>query len=99
MTYTLIFYKNVLFASSRLFFTVDAAPSPAKYSFTSFTTTPESKNTAIRFGMTIRPLKVSAMLHISPRFIVAPTIATSEYTTMNGLFALVPNKNSMHLVP
>ena len=31
--------------------------------------------------------------------VVAPTIATSEYTTMNGLFALVPNKNSMHLVP
>ena len=71
----------------------------AELTITSFTTTPESKNTAIRFGMTIRPLKVSAMLHISPRFIVAPTIATSEYTTMNGLFALVPNKNSMHLVP
>lgn len=26
MTYTLIFYKNVLFASPRLFFKVDAAP-------------------------------------------------------------------------
>ena len=31
--------------------------------------------------------------------IVGATTATSEYTTMNGLFALVPNKNSMHLVP
>ena len=60
-------------------------PSPSKYSFTSFTTTPDNKNTAIRFGITISPLNVSAMFHISPRFMVAPTIATSAYKIMNGL--------------
>ena len=74
-------------------------PSPSKYSFTSFTTTPDNKNTAIRFGITISPLNVSAMFHISPRFMVAPTIATNAYKIMNGLFARVPNKNSIHLVP
>ena len=71
----------------------------SKYSFTSFTTTPDNKNTAIRFGITISPLNVSAMFHISPRFMVAPTIATNAYKIMNGLFARVPNKNSIHLVP
>lgn len=74
-------------------------PSPSKYSFTIFTTTPDNKNTAIRFGITISPLNVSAMFHISPRFMVAPTIATNAYKIMNGLFARVPNKNSIHLVP
>ena len=74
-------------------------PSPAKYSFTSFTTTPDNRKTAIKFGIAISPLNVSAIFHISPRSIVAPTIATSEYSTINGLLIFVPNKNSIHLVP
>ena len=53
-------------------------PSPAKYSFVSFTTVPESRNKAIRLGIAIRPLNVSAMLHISPRLAVAPRMATRE---------------------
>ncbi len=52
-------------------------PSPQKYSFVSSTTLPESRKSAIRFGIAMRPLKVSAMLHIRPRFAVAPRIATS----------------------
>ncbi len=71
----------------------------AKYSFVSFTTTPDSRNTAIRLGMTMSPLKVSAMLHISPRFIVAPTIAVREYRTMKGMLEREPKRNSIHLVP
>ena len=67
------------------------------YVTTSFSPLP--RNTAIRFGITISPLNVSAMFHISPRFMVAPTIATSAYKIMNGLLAHVPNKNSIHLVP
>lgn len=83
----------------RLFYVTTSFPLSSKYSFTSFTTTPDNKNTAIRFGITISPLNVSAMFHISPRFMVAPTIATSAYKIMNGLLAHVPNKNSIHLVP
>ena len=71
----------------------------AKYSFVIFTTTPDSRNTAIRLGMTMSPLKVSAMLHISPRFIVAPTIAVREYSTMKGMLEREPKRNSIHLVP
>ena len=43
-------------------------PSVAKYSFTIFTTVPDNRNTAIRFGIAISPLKVSAILHRSPKF-------------------------------
>ena len=71
----------------------------AKYSFVSFTTTPDSRKTAIRLGMTMSPLKGSAMLHISPRFIVAPTIAVREYSTMKGMLEREPKRNSIHLVP
>ena len=46
--------------------------------FTSFTTVPDSRNRAIRLGMTIMPLKVSAISHRSPRSMVAPTMATKE---------------------
>ncbi len=52
-------------------------PSPEKYSLVSSTTLPESRKSAIRFGIAMRPLKVSAMLHIRPRFAVAPRMATS----------------------
>ena len=72
---------------------------PAKYSRVSFTTVPASRNRAIRFGIAISPLKVSAMLHISPRFAVAPRIATSEYTTINGLITFSENRNSMQRAP
>lgn len=75
------------------------APSPWKYSFTNLMTVPESRKTAIRFGMDIRPLKVSAILHSRPRSIVAPRIATREYTTMKGFIILEENKNSIHLAP
>ena len=71
----------------------------AKYSFVIFTTTPDSRNTAIRLGMTMSPLKVSAMLHISPKFMVAPTIAVREYRTMKGMLEREPKRNSIHLVP
>ena len=54
------------------------ALSVAKYSFVRRTTVPDSKNSAIKFGIAIRPLKVSAILHIRPRFAVAPKIATRE---------------------
>lgn len=76
-------------------------PSPVvKYSFTSFTTTPDRRNTAIRFGIAIRPLKVSAIFHKSPRSTVAPRIATREYRTMNGLVVLeLLKRNSQHLAP
>lgn len=75
-------------------------PSVAKYSFTIFTTVPDNRNTAIRFGIAINPLKVSAILHRSPSSTVAPRIATREYTTMNGftIFSL-ENRNSIHLAP
>ena len=52
-------------------------PSPAKYSLVSFTTVPDNRKTAIRFGMDIKPLNVSAILHNSPRSTVAPRIATN----------------------
>ena len=85
--------------SARYFIFYTPFPSPAKYSFTCFTTTPDNRKTAIKFGIAISPLNVSAIFHISPRSIVAPTIATSEYSTINGLLIFVPNKNSIHLVP
>ena len=74
-------------------------PSVSKYSFTRRTTVPERRNRAIRFGMAIRPLKVSAILHIRPRSAVAPRMATREYTTMNGLITFSLNKNSMQRAP
>ena len=39
------------------------------------------------------------MSHKSPRSIVAPTIATSEYNTRNGFTAFDLNINSTHLDP
>ena len=62
-------------------------------------TVPDNRNTAIRFGMAIKPLKVSAMLHNNPRSTVAPRIATREYAMRNGFVTLEENKNSMHLAP
>ena len=47
-------------------------------SLTSLTTTPDRRNRAIRLGMAIMPLKVSAMSHSSPRSMVAPTMDTRE---------------------
>ena len=44
----------------------------------SLTTVPDSRNRAMRLGMTIMPLKVSEMSHSSPRSTVAPTMATKE---------------------
>ena len=38
----------------------------AKYSFTSLNTVPDSRNTAIKLGITISPLKVSGALHLLP---------------------------------
>ena len=67
-----IFHSNLIFRVPYASF-----PSLAKYSFTSFTTTPDSRKTAIRFGMDIKPLNVSAILHNSPRSTVAPRIATN----------------------
>lgn len=52
--------------------------SDRKYSFTSLTTVPARRNRAIRLGIAISPLNVSAMLQSNPRSIVAPKMATSE---------------------
>ena len=71
----------------------------SKYSLASLITVPDNKRTAIKLGITIRPLNVSAMFQIRPRSIVAPMIATREYTTMKGLIAPFPNRNSIHLEP
>lgn len=49
-----------------------------KYSFTSFTTVPDKRNRAIKFGIDINPLNVSAILQRSPRSTVAPRMATRE---------------------
>ena len=59
-------------------FVVGNQPSDAKNSLVSLTTVPESSSSASRFGMLIRPLKVSAMLHSRPRSIVAPRMDTKE---------------------
>lgn len=70
-----------------------------KYSFTSFTTVPDSKNNATKFGIDIRPLHVSAIPQIIPRSTVAPRIATSAYTSINGFTIFVENTNSTHRAP
>lgn len=53
-------------------------PFPGKCSFVSFTTIPDSSSSAIRFGMLISPLNVSAMSQSSPKSSVAPRIDTNE---------------------
>ena len=45
----------------------------AKYSFVSFATTPERAKRAMKFGMAMRPLKVSAMSHTTSSEATAPT--------------------------
>ena len=54
------------------------APFPGKCAFVSFTTIPDSSSSAIRFGMLISPLNVSAMSQSSPKSSVAPRIDTNE---------------------
>ena len=49
-----------------------------KYSLVSLRTTGESSATAIRLGIAIIPLKVSAMLHSRSSLTVAPRMATRE---------------------
>ena len=49
-----------------------------KYSFVNFTTVPERRNTAIKFGIAIKPLQVSEIPQINPRSATAPMIATKE---------------------
>ena len=70
-----------------------------KYCFTNFATVPDNKNNAIKFGITIKPLQVSEISQIKPRSAVAPTMAISEYTTINGLIIFSPKINSIHLAP
>ena len=61
---------------------------------------PDSRSSAMRFGMLIRPLKVSAMLHSSPRSTVAPRMDTKEYTTKKGRTTLsLRHKNAMKREP
>ena len=62
-------------------------------------TVPDNKNSAIKFGIAIRPLKVSAIFHTSPRSIVAPIIATREYTIIKGLMTFAEKINSMQRAP
>lgn len=50
----------------------------AKYSFANLNTVPESRKTAIRLGIIISPLNVSAMFQIKSSFRVAPIIETAE---------------------
>ncbi len=70
-----------------------------KYSFTSFTTVPDNKNSVIKFGIAINPLNVSAILQSIPRSTVAPRMATREYTNIKGLITLEENKNSIQRAP
>ena len=51
-----------------------------KYSFVSFATAPDSANSAMKFGMAIRPLNVSAMSHTTSSDATAPI----TITTMNA---------------
>lgn len=44
----------------------------------SFTTVPLNRNNAIRFGIAMSPLNVSAISHINPKSIVAPIMDTKE---------------------
>ena len=81
---------RVRFPSSHLFFSMAEAYTPNNYSIAyqgrrtfsppraSLTTVPDSRNRAMRLGMTIMPLKVSEISHSSPRSMVAPTMATKE---------------------
>lgn len=52
--------------------------SSLKYSLVSLITVLDNKNTAIKLGIIISPLNVSATSQISPKSIVAPIIATNE---------------------
>lgn len=70
-----------------------------KCSFVNFTTVPDNKNKAIKFGIAIKPLQVSEIPQINPRSAVAPTIAVEEYATMKGLIIFSPQINSKHLAP
>lgn len=54
---------------------------------------------AIRLGTAISPLKVSEMSQSSPRFMVAPTMETKEYTTRNGRTNFSPPRNSIQREP
>ena len=47
-----------------------------KYSFVSFATTPDRANRAIKFGIAMRPLNVSAMSHTTSSDATAPTTTT-----------------------
>ena len=60
---------------------------PLKCSRTSLTTVPDSRNSAIRFGIAIKPLKVSATLHSNPKSAVAPSIATSEMCIRDSIYS------------
>ena len=71
-----------------------------KYFLVRSTTVPDNRNKAIKLGILIKPLKVSAMLHNNPRSTVAPNIDTKEYTTKNGFITLsLWNKNETNLEP
>ena len=62
--------KDYCLLSSSIFL---ASALLAKCRFVSRTTTPDKAITAIKFGMAMRPLRVSAMSQARPRSIVAPT--------------------------
>ena len=47
-----------------------------KYSFVSFATTPDRANRAMKFGIAMRPLNVSAMSHTTSSDATAPTTTT-----------------------
>ena len=49
-----------------------------KCRFVSLTTTPDRANRAIRLGMAMRPLRVSAMAQARSSFMVAPTKMTTR---------------------
>ena len=70
-----------------------------KYSLIKRNTIGDNRNKPIKLGIAIKPLKVSAMPQRRPRSIVAPTIETKEYASINGLFTLEPHKNSKQRVP
>ena len=46
------------------------------------TTVPDKASTPMRFGIIIRPLKVSERSHARPSFMVAPTTVMQTKTTL-----------------
>ena len=76
-------------------------PNLSKYDFVSLATMPLKAMSAIRFGMAMNPLKISAIVHTADTVRKGPMRTASMYNHLNivrtMLFFLPPNKYSRHL--